>query len=53
MIYWVVLIQQLLNGKDWTQLKRLLHDVQLKYNEVNAAMNLTLFEDAMHHICRV
>ncbi|KAI8853660.1 dynein heavy chain and region D6 of dynein motor-domain-containing protein [Chytridium lagenaria] len=34
-------------------LKKLLDEAQLQYDEVNAAMNLVLFEDAMSHICRI
>ncbi|KAJ3096963.1 hypothetical protein HDU97_005410 [Phlyctochytrium planicorne] len=39
--------------KDWAALKKLLDEAQLQYDEVNAAMNLVLFEDAMSHICRI
>ncbi|KAJ1562568.1 Dynein heavy chain 9, axonemal [Cladochytrium tenue] len=39
--------------KDWATLKRLLDEAQMQYEEVNAAMNLVLFEDAMSHICRI
>ncbi|CAF1257617.1 unnamed protein product, partial [Didymodactylos carnosus] len=38
---------------DWSQLTRLLQDALDTYNEVNAAMNLVLFEDALMHICRI
>ncbi|KAJ1558852.1 Dynein heavy chain 9, axonemal [Nowakowskiella sp. JEL0078] len=39
--------------KDWSHMKRLLDEAQLQYDEVNAAMNLVLFEDAMSHVCRI
>ncbi|KAJ3128700.1 hypothetical protein HK098_003691 [Nowakowskiella sp. JEL0407] len=39
--------------KEWPHLKRLLDEAQLQYDEVNAAMNLVLFEDAMKHVCRI
>ncbi|CAF3056070.1 unnamed protein product [Rotaria socialis] len=38
---------------NWQQLTRLLTDALENYNEVNASMNLVLFEDAMMHICRI
>ena len=38
---------------DWQQLIRLLTDALDNYNEVNASMNLVLFEDAMMHVCRI
>ncbi|XP_008847899.1 dynein heavy chain 17, axonemal [Nannospalax galili] len=38
---------------DVTYLNRLLVDVLDSYNEVNAVMNLVLFEDAVAHICRI
>jgi dynein heavy chain len=37
----------------WTQLNKILTDALDNYNEMNAAMNLVLFEDAMMHICRI
>ena len=37
----------------WPQLSKLLTDALDNYNELNAAMNLVLFEDAMMHICRI
>lgn len=37
----------------WEQLNRLLTDALVNYNELNAAMNLVLFEDAMMNICRI
>jgi dynein heavy chain len=39
--------------REWSTLKRLLEDAQMQYDEVNAAQNLVLFEDAMSHICRI
>nr|KAF6455671.1 dynein axonemal heavy chain 17 [Rousettus aegyptiacus] len=38
---------------DVAQLNKLLVDVLDSYNEVNAVMNLVLFEDAVAHICRI
>lgn len=38
---------------DWPSLNKLLLEALDNYNELNAAMNLVLFEDAMHHICRI
>ncbi|XP_074463654.1 dynein axonemal heavy chain 9 isoform X3 [Larus michahellis] len=37
----------------WEQLNQILGEALDNYNEVNAAMNLVLFEDAMCHICRI
>lgn len=37
----------------WPQLNKLLTDALDNYNELNAAMNLVLFEDAMMNICRI
>ncbi|XP_056142990.1 dynein axonemal heavy chain 11 [Lampris incognitus] len=39
--------------KEWSMLKAILTDALESYNELNAAMNLVLFEDAMEHICRI
>ncbi|CAF0714705.1 unnamed protein product [Brachionus calyciflorus] len=39
--------------ESWPQLNKLLTDALDNYNELNAAMNLVLFEDAMMHICRI
>lgn len=39
--------------KDWAHVKRLLEEAQMQYDEVNAAMGLVLFEDAMGHVCRI
>ncbi|XP_039082400.1 dynein heavy chain 17, axonemal [Hyaena hyaena] len=38
---------------DMAPLHKLLADVLDSYNEVNAVMNLVLFEDAVAHICRI
>jgi dynein heavy chain len=37
----------------WPQLNKILNDALENYNEMNAAMNLVLFEDAMSNICRI
>ncbi|XP_047143157.1 dynein beta chain, ciliary isoform X1 [Hydra vulgaris] len=37
----------------WGALSKLLVDALDSHNEVNAVMNLVLFEDAMSHICRI
>ena len=37
----------------WDALNKLLTDALASYNELNAAMDLVLFEDAMSHICRI
>uniref|UniRef100_UPI00398EA260 dynein axonemal heavy chain 11-like isoform X1 n=2 Tax=Pristiophorus japonicus TaxID=55135 RepID=UPI00398EA260 len=39
--------------KDWKVLKKILTDTLDNYNELNAVMNLVLFEDAMQHVCRI
>ena len=36
----------------WDMLNKILTDALSSYNELNAAMDLVLFEDAMSHICR-
>ena len=38
---------------DWQNLSKLLNDALRSYNELNAVMDLVLFEDAMSHICRI
>ncbi|XP_067457869.1 dynein axonemal heavy chain 11 isoform X1 [Thunnus thynnus] len=38
---------------DWSVLRTILTDALENYNELNAAMNLVLFEDAMQHVCRI
>ncbi|XP_028172090.1 dynein beta chain, ciliary-like [Ostrinia furnacalis] len=37
----------------WEQLNKLLLEAMSSYNDLIAAMNLVLFEDAMMHICRI
>ncbi|XP_041975803.1 dynein beta chain, ciliary [Aricia agestis] len=37
----------------WADLRRLLTEAMASYNDLIAAMNLVLFEDAMMHICRI
>ncbi|XP_023310922.1 dynein beta chain, ciliary-like, partial [Anoplophora glabripennis] len=39
--------------KRWSTLNRLLNEAMSSYNDLVAAMNLVLFEDAMMHICRI
>ncbi|XP_063612420.1 dynein beta chain, ciliary-like, partial [Penaeus indicus] len=39
--------------KSWDDLSAILQDALTTYNELNAAMNLVLFEDAMAHVCRI
>lgn len=39
-------------NKDWQSLTKLLLEAQNSYNDLVAAMNLVLFEDAMMHVCR-
>ena len=38
---------------DWDNLSKTLSEALKGYNELNAAMDLVLFEDAMCHICRI
>ena len=38
---------------DWGTLTKLLQEAMMAYNDIIAAMNLVLFEDAMNHICRI
>ncbi|GAA6224990.1 dynein heavy chain 11, axonemal-like isoform X1 [Lates japonicus] len=38
---------------DWSVLRAILTDALESYNELNAAMNVVLFEDAMQHVCRI
>lgn len=38
---------------DWQTLTKLLQEAMLAYNDIVAAMNLVLFEDAMNHVCRI
>ena len=37
----------------WDNLNKILVDALKGYNELNAAMDLVLFEDAMSHICKI
>lgn len=37
----------------WSELNKLLTEALDNYNELNAIMNLVLFEDAMAHICKI
>jgi len=37
----------------WNELNKILVEALEGYNELNAAMNLVLFEDAMMHVCRI
>ncbi|XP_053119664.1 dynein axonemal heavy chain 11 isoform X1 [Hemicordylus capensis] len=39
--------------KDLEALRKILVDVLENYNELNASMNLVLFEDAIQHVCRI
>ncbi|KAM7360514.1 dynein heavy chain at 93AB isoform 2-T2 [Cochliomyia hominivorax] len=39
--------------KGWTELHKLLTEAMSSYNDLVAAMNLVLFEDAMMHVCRI
>ncbi|XP_069702004.1 dynein beta chain, ciliary-like [Periplaneta americana] len=39
--------------KSWDHLTRLLQEALSQYNDLVAAMNLVLFEDAMYHVCRI
>uniref|UniRef100_A0A8C8VJF2 Dynein axonemal heavy chain 11 n=1 Tax=Pelusios castaneus TaxID=367368 RepID=A0A8C8VJF2_9SAUR len=39
--------------KEWKVLRRILTEALESYNELNASMNLVLFEDAMEHVCRI
>lgn len=39
--------------RDWSTLHRLLSEAMVSYNDLVAAMNLVLFEDAMMHVCRI
>ncbi|XP_042314347.1 dynein axonemal heavy chain 11-like [Sceloporus undulatus] len=38
---------------DWNKLTRILTEALEHYNELHAAMNLVLFEDAIQHVCRI
>ncbi len=39
--------------QSWDSLNKILTDALQSYNELNAAMDLVLFEDAMAHICKI
>lgn len=39
--------------KEWNILNKLLEDALSQYNDLVAAMHLVMFEDAMHHVCRI
>nr|NP_001262793.1 dynein heavy chain at 93AB, isoform C [Drosophila melanogaster]AGB96173.1 dynein heavy chain at 93AB, isoform C [Drosophila melanogaster] len=39
--------------KGWPELHKLLQEAMSSYNDLVAAMNLVLFEDAMMHVCRI
>jgi len=39
--------------ENWTDINKILVEALDNYNELNAAMNLVLFGDAMSHICRI
>ncbi|XP_051731342.1 dynein axonemal heavy chain 9-like isoform X1 [Ctenopharyngodon idella] len=39
--------------QSWGSLNKILLEALESYNEVNPALNLVLFEDAMSHICRI
>ncbi|XP_071325394.1 dynein axonemal heavy chain 11 isoform X2 [Trachinotus anak] len=39
--------------RDWSVLRTILTDALENYNELNRAMDLVLFEDAMQHVCRI
>ena len=41
---------QYLRIESWEALNRILSEALVNYNEVNAVMNLVLFEDAMQHV---
>ena len=41
---------QYLRIETWENLNRILSEALVNYNEVNAVMNLVLFEDAMQHV---
>uniref|UniRef100_A0A7N8YQ50 Dynein, axonemal, heavy chain 9 n=1 Tax=Mastacembelus armatus TaxID=205130 RepID=A0A7N8YQ50_9TELE len=40
-------------AESWSSLNKILLEVLDSYNEVNATLNLVLFEDAMAHVCRI
>ncbi|KAK3733203.1 hypothetical protein QZH41_019685, partial [Actinostola sp. cb2023] len=42
-----------LQVQSWDSLSKLLVEALDNYNELNAVMNLVLFDDAMQHVCRI
>jgi dynein heavy chain len=42
-----------MGAKDWGSIKKILEEALDQYNEVNAAMDLVLFEDAICHVSRI
>ncbi|KAI8438867.1 hypothetical protein MSG28_011209 [Choristoneura fumiferana] len=42
-----------MSAGNWEKLNKLLTEAMASYNDLIAAMNLVLFEDAMMHICRI
>ncbi|XP_023819910.1 dynein heavy chain 11, axonemal [Oryzias latipes] len=38
---------------DWSKLRTILTDALESYNDLHPEMNLVLFEDAIHHVCRI
>ncbi|XP_034563350.1 dynein heavy chain 9, axonemal [Notolabrus celidotus] len=44
---------QYMPAESWSSLNKTLLEVLDSYNEMNATLNLVLFEDAMAHICRI
>lgn len=45
--------QRYMPVQSWPVLQKLLNDAMSSYNELEGAMNLVLFEDAMAHVCRI
>ncbi|KAK0087408.1 hypothetical protein PV325_001063 [Microctonus aethiopoides] len=39
--------------KEWSKLNNFINDTLGNYNELVAAMNLVMFEDAIYHVCRI
>ncbi|KAG8139083.1 hypothetical protein E2320_001864 [Naja naja] len=39
--------------KDWEMLRKILLEALENYNEINASMNLVLFDDAIQHVCHI
>ncbi|XP_061653101.1 dynein axonemal heavy chain 11 [Phyllopteryx taeniolatus] len=40
-------------ASDWEKLQKILIDALEHYNEMHAVMDLVLFEEAIHHVCRI